>query len=426
MTIVPYPQPLAAPARPSWIEVMDRGLELAEVIANTDFVPRAMRGNQPAILAAILYGHELGIEPMQALAKISNIEGRPTLAAETQRALILAAGHELWIEESTATRATVAGRRRGSKVTQRVTWTLDDAKRARLAGRPNYQAYPRQMLIARASAELARQVFPDVIGGMAATEELEDVADGDTPTVELEQETPAARTRTRRRRAPAAAAAIAQAPEPPPLPDEPADAEASPAPEPPAPPIPPPTPAPPAPTPDADPDAPNRAQLGKLFALYREHGLGGDEHRDRRLAHAERTLGRPIKSSKELSALDVSRIIEALVADGPGADPAPAPEPGAVLNVTQRGTLLGLFAEKGIEPDLRLVYLERVTGRRLESATELTPDEADAVIAALRAEPVPPLPANEQEVADALELELNATPVDDPPPLPGDDFPAGF
>ena len=111
---------------------------------------------------------------MQSLAKIAVINGRPTLAAETQRALILQAGHDIWIEESTNTRCTVAGRRHGSEATSRVTWTLDDAKRANLAGKPPWRMYPRQMLLARASAELARAVFPDAIVGLAATEELED------------------------------------------------------------------------------------------------------------------------------------------------------------------------------------------------------------------------------------------------------------
>ena len=158
MTVLPYSVP--PPSRPSWIDVMDRGVELAEIIANTDFVPKGLRGNQPAILAAILYGHEVGLEPMQSLAKISVIEGRPSLWAEAQRALILAAGHEMWVEESTVTRATVAGRRRDSKQTQRVTWTLDDAKRARIAGKQNWQTYPRQMLVARASRVWREKLLP--------------------------------------------------------------------------------------------------------------------------------------------------------------------------------------------------------------------------------------------------------------------------
>jgi hypothetical protein len=262
----------------SWLEVMDRAGELSEVIANTEFVPRGLRGNQPAILAAILYGHEVGIGPMQSLAKIAVIDGRPTLAAEAQRALILAAGHELWIEESTNSRATVAGRRRGDKQTSRVTWTLDDAKRARIAGKPNWQAYPRQMLLARASAELAKAIFADVIAGLAATEELDGDSDGDAPRAELETETEAKPTTRRRRRT--------------------TTAEAEPAGEP--------------PTPAAPPDMANRGQLNLLFVLYGERGLGAEEQREQRLAHASKVIGRPIASSNELTALEATRLIEAL------------------------------------------------------------------------------------------------------------------
>ena len=172
MSVVPYTLP-AEPGSRQWVELMQPAIELAKAVAGTDFVPKQMRNNPAAITAAVLYGDEVGLGPMQSLARISVIDGRPSLAAEAQRALILAAGHELWIEESTVTRCTVAGRRRDSDQTSRVTWTMDDAKRANLAGKQNWRQYPRQMLLARGSAELARAVFADAIGGMIATEELE-------------------------------------------------------------------------------------------------------------------------------------------------------------------------------------------------------------------------------------------------------------
>jgi len=328
MTVVPYPQPSTPSttiARPSWIETMDRGLELAELIGNTDFVPRGLRGNQPAILAAILYGHEVGLEPMQSLRSIAVIDGKPTLSAEAQRALIRRAGHELTLEESTSTRATWAGRRKDERTTTRITWTLDDAKRARLAGRPAWQTYPRAMLSARASAELARQIFPDVIAGMPASEEVEDgfVVE---PVGELEaapgDDPPAGATRTRRRRP--AGPTTPSTPEPAPSSDPPAP-EPSPSDEG-VKPEPAPEPAPAEQAPEPDPNVPNRAQLGKLFALFGEKGL---TERDDRLAWSEKTLGRKIESSTELTALDVSLLIDELVRYEPPA-PLPANEQAVV------------------------------------------------------------------------------------------------
>lgn len=210
-----------------WVELMAPAVELAKHVVNTDFVPRGIRGNAPAIVAAIMYGDEVGLGPMQALAKIAVIDGKPSLAAEAQRALILAAGHEIWIEEASTTRVVMSGKRADSDRISTVTWTMDDAKRANLAGKPNYRAYPRQMLQARATAELARLIFADVIGGLAATEEIEDGIQ-----LDMEQLEPAPEPSTKRKRKKTSAAvdepaevpmepAESPAPELPPLPDEP-------------------------------------------------------------------------------------------------------------------------------------------------------------------------------------------------------------
>ena len=171
MSVVPY-------TPRSWVEMMVPAAELAKQIAGTEFVPKSLRNNPGAIAAAILFGDEVGFGPMQSLAKIAVIEGKPALAAEAQRALILRAGHDIWIEDASVTKVTVCGRRKDSEQINRFTWTMDDAKRANLAGRPSWRMYPRQMLTARATAELARAVFADAIGGLMAIEELEESGEG--------------------------------------------------------------------------------------------------------------------------------------------------------------------------------------------------------------------------------------------------------
>jgi hypothetical protein len=93
------------------------------------------------------------------------------------RALILQAGHDIWVEESTATRAIVKGVRAGSKHEQQSVWTLDRAKLARLMGKPNWQAHPGAMLVARATAECARLIAPDVLLGLPYI--VEEAGDGE-------------------------------------------------------------------------------------------------------------------------------------------------------------------------------------------------------------------------------------------------------
>lgn len=167
--IEPYKDTLSQP------DVLNTSHKLAQQIANTDFVPKQFRGKPEAVMAALLTGRELGLGPMTALQRIHVIEGKPALDAQGQRALVLAAGHDMWITESTPDRCTVTGRRNGSSHEQSVTWTLAEARAAGLTNKSNWKSYPRQMLQARATAELARLIAPDALGGVAYTvEELED------------------------------------------------------------------------------------------------------------------------------------------------------------------------------------------------------------------------------------------------------------
>lgn len=159
----------------STLELAPEAWSLAQRIARTEFVPSALRGKPEAVLACMLAGNEVGVSPMQALSKIHVIDGRPAMAAELMRAIVLREGHELWIEESTSTRCILGGKRKGSDRETRITWTIDDAQRAGLKGRKNWQAYPTAMLLARSTAALCRAIFPDVLAGISYTvEELED------------------------------------------------------------------------------------------------------------------------------------------------------------------------------------------------------------------------------------------------------------
>jgi hypothetical protein len=184
VSLVPY-EDTAVPTLPERV-TLEQSLRLwedtarfAAHLAPTEFVPKDLRNKPAAIAAAMLRANELGISPMEGLAKIHVINGRPGLAAELMRALVQRAGHEIWTEEHTQTRVTVCGQRRGSEHVEKVTWTADDVKRAGLAG-DGHKKYPRAMLFARATAELCRMQFADVLAGMSyAIEELVDLEPDD-------------------------------------------------------------------------------------------------------------------------------------------------------------------------------------------------------------------------------------------------------
>lgn len=219
--------PVTATDTDSWIGIASDVVKLANLIAPTEFVPRALRDSAPATAAAILYGREVGLPPMTALTQTHVIEGKPAMSAEAMRALVLAQGHDLEVVESNRARCELRGRRRGSERWTPVAVSIDEF--AHLRSKDNWRNYPRQMLQARATAELCRLVFPDVIHGFRAVEEFDDL-DESAAAGALEAPAPSSTVRrtgrkaAARKTAPAPLEPAAARPEPnpgPPLPGEP-------------------------------------------------------------------------------------------------------------------------------------------------------------------------------------------------------------
>ena len=164
-------------------------LVIADQIAWSPLIPDAYRGKPRECAIAITYGAEVGLPPMTSLQRIVVINGKPTLDAQSMTALIRRAGHSL-DGEVTDQGATVKGKRGDSGDAMTVQFTLKDAERAGLVRRGPWTQYPRSMLWARAVSQLARQLFADVLLGLAYTpEEMENVADdlsgvaGSAPTL---------------------------------------------------------------------------------------------------------------------------------------------------------------------------------------------------------------------------------------------------
>jgi hypothetical protein len=188
-----------------WVAAM----RLTARIHNTPFVSREMRGKPDVVLAAILYGQEIGLGPMQSLNSIHVIDGRPAAAPELMRALVNRAGHKIVVDEATTDHVTLTGTRKDNGATATVSWSMADAQRAKLAGRGAWITYPRAMLLARATSELCRMLFPDVVAGLSYTPEEASAIEGqlwqpDVPLVD-----------------PVTDRAIEPAPEPEPVAEEP-------------------------------------------------------------------------------------------------------------------------------------------------------------------------------------------------------------
>jgi hypothetical protein len=145
--------------------------EQVKYIAATEFVPKAYRGNLPAIMAALAYGRELGLGDMESLRSIHMIDGKPAMPAELMVRLVRKRGHSI-TGSFGPEEATAHGKRKDNDDEMTVTWTLEMAKRAGLHPNPkkeNWMKYPEAMLWARAASQLCRMLFPDCLSGLVYT-----------------------------------------------------------------------------------------------------------------------------------------------------------------------------------------------------------------------------------------------------------------
>lgn len=172
-----------------WASELGAAITLGQALASTDFVPATLktlsggRMKEPQqiaenVAATILAGKALGLDPMNSIQNIFVVHGRPAMYARTMAALVLAAGHHLERVEATEQSVTYEGRRAGSSVTQRFTWTIARAQKAGYTTNKKYQTDPIGMLTAKCQAEAARVIAPDVLTGIASTS-VEEVQLGD-------------------------------------------------------------------------------------------------------------------------------------------------------------------------------------------------------------------------------------------------------
>lgn len=314
-------QPLAADdnAVARWAAVLVPARQLAEVIAGTEFVPRDMRGKPDVVTAAIMYGDELGVGPMQALAGIHVVEGRPQPSAELMRALILRDGHTITVHDLTGSRCRVSGLRRGAPESERavVEWTLDMARAAGLLNRQNWRTYPRAMLLARATGDLARMMFADVVKGLGyvAEDEPADPAAWGLAAEPVAPE-PAEPIQRRERHTPRP---LDGPPVAPPIPTGPTHRPPAMAPAAGTDDVPLPEPPPDAEPPPPDgPPAPQPIGVRPLRALHAKLGeaLGSVATRSERLALCAAIIGHPLDSTNDLTreeGYEVLRVLDRLV-----------------------------------------------------------------------------------------------------------------
>ncbi len=151
-------------------------------ISRTEFVPKGLRGNLPAILACVSTGRELGLGDMTSLRSIHIVDGKATFSAELMVQLVRKAKHHITFKASGES-CIVYGKRADNGDDGEFEWTLEMAKRAGLLSKDNWKNYPESMLWARAVSQLCRMLFADCFAGASYTPE--ELGAGDVTADEL-------------------------------------------------------------------------------------------------------------------------------------------------------------------------------------------------------------------------------------------------
>lgn len=149
---------------------LDEAFTLAKNIAQSQLVPPHLSGKPYDVFVVLQYGHDLGLTPMQACFNVDMVKGKPRLNAMTTVGLVKASRLCKYFQlvESTCNIATFETWRVGNPKPTRMSFTIDDARTAGLLGGKDDAAWtrhPTTMLRRRAGQLLAREEYPDVVGG---------------------------------------------------------------------------------------------------------------------------------------------------------------------------------------------------------------------------------------------------------------------
>lgn len=182
LAMAPEGQAIAPQNRPSMGILnptsLAEAMEMAKILADSSIVPKDFMGKPGNVLVAVQWGAELGLAPLQAMQSIAVINGRPSIWGDAMLGLVQGSGLlDSILEEITddGQVATCTIRRRGQAHAVVRQFTMDEAKKAGLAGKAGpWQQYPRRMLQLRARGFALRDAFADVLRGVAIAEEARD------------------------------------------------------------------------------------------------------------------------------------------------------------------------------------------------------------------------------------------------------------
>ena len=163
------------------MQLEPRSMRDAKTLATDMFQSRLFSqfGTPQAVLSVLMAGREVGMQAMASLRAFHVIDGKPTLAADLIRAIVIKSGKAKYFRctERTAERATFETQR-GDDPPMSLTYTVAEGRIAfpgddKAWAKSGWGRNPADLCVARAGSKLARLVYADVIHGLYAREEMD-------------------------------------------------------------------------------------------------------------------------------------------------------------------------------------------------------------------------------------------------------------
>ncbi|MFM1684673.1 hypothetical protein [Aeromonas salmonicida] len=155
---------------------LQEAMQLADMLANSNLVPKSYQGKAGDVLVACQWGSEIGLKPLQALQNIAVINNVPAVWGDALVALVRGSGLCEYIKQDwdAATKTAICSVKRRGEPEETRTFSEEDARLAGHLNKDTYKKNLQRMLSIRARAFALRDVFADVLKGLKVAEEVED------------------------------------------------------------------------------------------------------------------------------------------------------------------------------------------------------------------------------------------------------------
>ena len=170
------------------IEEQRKEIALLKELAQNAVKSGAYPLNESQIFNLMLSARDFGVSPMKAINGGFNvINGKISMSTSLMADRIRKDGHSIKIVEWTDQKCVIIGQRRDNGDSVKFEFTMKDATLAGLTNSPTWKKYPKAMLYNRAMSQLARVLFPDVVGSCYSEEEIEEINKSSFPKQSVQQ-----------------------------------------------------------------------------------------------------------------------------------------------------------------------------------------------------------------------------------------------